>query len=86
MLVCWSLDAVSMSHVLQSMVVLGADVFNFGAQDVSFGILVASTLTHSGTIEQSRGTSEHKKVDFRVQAWISVDFEWISGPDFESFW
>ena len=32
------------------------------------------------------GRWEHKEGDLGVQAWISVDFCWISGLHFESFW
>ena len=49
----------------------GADVVKFGAQNVSFGMLVASTLVPRGTIERFRGTWEHKKGDLGV--WISID-------------
>ena len=42
--------------------------------------------THFGI--RSRGNLEHKKGDGRIQAWISVDFGWISGPHsrYESCW
>ena len=64
--------------------VLGEDVVSFGAEHVSFGMLVASGSTPWGTIERSRLTSEHKKGALGVQAWISVDFGWISRPHFQS--
>ena len=51
-----------------------SDVVSFGAQNIPFGMPVASTLAPWGTIERSRGTSKHKKGDLEVQAWISVDF------------
>ena len=73
-LVRWCLDAVSMSRILQLSVIWGADVVRFSAQNVSFGIFVASTLTPWETIERSGGTSEHKKGDLGVQAWISIHF------------
>ena len=45
---------------------------------VNFGTL--------GTIKRSRGTSEHKKGDLRVQVWISIQLGWNWGAHFESFW
>ena len=54
------LDAVSMSRFLQFIVIWGADVASFGAQNVSYGMLAAFTLASWGTIERSRGTSENK--------------------------
>ena len=57
---------------------------SFGGQNMSFGMLVAYTSAAWGTVERSRGTSEHKNGDLGVQAWISFDFERISGPHFES--
>ena len=79
-------NAVAMSCVLQLTVISGADVVSFGAQNVSCGMPVAPTLAPWGTIERSRDTWEHKKGDLGVQAWISVDLRWSSGPHFESFW
>ena len=70
----WCLDAVSMSRVLQFTLLFSADVVSFGTWNVSFGMLVASTLASWGAIERSRGTLEHKKGDLGVLAWISVDF------------
>ena len=67
-LVRWCLDTVSTSRVLQCTVIWGADVVSFGAENVSFGMLVASILASWGIIERSRGTSEHKKGDLGVQA------------------
>ena len=75
-----------MSCVLQLTVILSADVVSFGAQNVSSGMLVASTLAPWGTIERSRGTWEHKKGDLGIKAWISVDSGWTSGPHFDCFW
>ena len=63
---------------------LRADVVSFSAQNVSFGMLVASSLTPWGTTERFRGTGEHKKEDLAVRVWISVDVGWISGPPFEN--
>ena len=74
-----------MSRVLQSTEILGAEVVSFLAQNVSFGMPGASTSAPWGTIERSRGTSEHKTGDLGVQVWISVDLWGISGPHFESF-
>ena len=50
MLVRWCPDAVSLSRVLQTTVIFGVDVVRFGAQNVSFGVLVGSSLTPWGTI------------------------------------
>ena len=47
-------------------------------------MLNASNLAPWGTIERSRGASEHNKGDLGVQVWISVAFERISEPHFES--
>ena len=76
---------VSMSRVLQFTVNWGADAVSCGAQNVSFEMPVASTLAPCGIIERSRGTWEHKKGDFAIQAWTPVAFGWISGPYFDSF-
>ena len=85
MLVRWCLDVVSISRVLQFALIWGAAVVSFVAQNVPFGMPDASTFAPCGIIERSRGTWEHKKGDFAVQAWISVDFLGISGPHFDSF-
>ena len=45
---------------------VGADSVQFGAQNVSFGMLVASNLAPWGTIERFSGTREHKKGDLGV--------------------
>ena len=77
---CWNLvrgcpGAVSMSRVLQTTVILGANVGSFGAH-------VASILESWGMIERSMFTWEHKKGDLGVQVWISNAFN-----DFgTSFW
>ena len=60
-LVRWCLDAVLTSRIFQLTVILGADIDSFGAESVSYGMLVASILVSLGTIERSGGTSEHKK-------------------------
>ena len=65
--------------------ILETDMVTFGAQNLSFGMPGASTLAPWGTMGRSRGTWEHKKGDLGVQAWIFIDFEWISGPHFASF-
>ena len=57
----------------------------FGTQNLSFGMPGASTLALWGTMGRSRGTWEQKKGDLGVQAWIFIDFEWISGLHFENF-
>jgi len=44
-----------------------------------------STLAPWGTRGRSRGTWEQKKGYLGIQAWIFIDFGWISGPLFESF-
>ena len=72
MLVHGCLDVVAMSCVLQFTVISGA--------------AVAPSLAPWGTIELSRGTLEHKKRDVGIQAWISIDLRWISGPRFDSTW
>ena len=46
--------------------ILGADVISFVAQNVSFGMLVASTLEPWGTIERFGGTWAHKRGDLGV--------------------
>ena len=86
MLVRWCLDAVSTSSVSQFMVIWGVDVVSFGTENMSFGMLVAPTLTRWGPIGLFRGILEHKKSDVGIQAGISLDFGWPSGPHFESFW
>ena len=64
--------------------IFGAAVFSFGAQNVSFSMLVASNLTPWGIIERFRGTWEHEKGDLGVQVWISVDFGGIWGSSFSA--
>ena len=55
MLVRWCPDAVSMSRVLQLTAIWGADVVSLRAQNMSFGMLLASTLAPWGTIQRSKG-------------------------------
>ena len=83
MLVRSCLDVVSLSRVIQSTVIFGAVVVSFGNQNLSFGMLFASSLTLWGTIERFRGARDHKKGDLGAQVLISAD--WISGPPFKSF-
>ena len=45
------------------MVILRADVFHSAAQNMSFGMPVASTLAPAGSIERSRGTWEHERME-----------------------
>ena len=82
----WCPDVVAMSRILQVTVISGASGVRFGAQNVVFGMLGSTTLAPWGTIERSRGTEEHKKGDVGIQAWISIEFGWISGPHVESRW
>ena len=70
------LDEVSMSRVLNFTLISGMDVVSFGTQNVSFGMFfasTASTLAPWGTIVKTRVPWEHKKGDFVVQVWVSVD-------------
>ena len=74
----WWPHVVAMSCVLQVTVISRADGVSFGSQIASVGMPVAPTLAPWGTIGLFRGTLEHKKGDVGIQAWISVDFGWIS--------
>ena len=56
----------------------GADVVSFGAQNMSFAMLVAPNLAPWRTIERFRGTWEHKKGDLGV---LGLDF-YLFGEDF----
>jgi hypothetical protein len=58
--------------------------YNFGAQNMSFGMPAASTLTSWVNMGRSRSTWEHKKGDRGVQALIFIDFGSILGPHLES--
>ena len=78
-MVRWCLGVVSMPHFLHFTVIWGAGDVSFGVQNVSFGILVASTLAPCGIIERSRGTWDHKKGDLGVQ--ISGDLGSPSFPE-----
>ena len=71
-----------MSHVLQFTVIWSADVVKFGARNVSFGMLVASLWHLGGPLSPSRRTSEHRKGDLGVHAWISVNLLMDFGTTF----
>ena len=79
-------DVVMMSGALQLAMIPGEDGVSLGTQKVTFGMLDAPTLAFLGTIERSWDVVEHKKGDVGIQAWISVDFRRISGPQVESVW
>ena len=64
----------------------GADVVKFGAHIVSFGMLVASSLAPWGPSSDAGGLGSTRKETLGFQAWISIDFGWISGLPFERFW
>ena len=81
------MDAVFRRHVFfQFSVNWGADSVKFGAQNVSFGMLVAPTLAPWGPSRDAGGLGSTRKEIFGVQAWISIDFGTISEPPFERFW
>ena len=63
----------------------GADVVKFGAQNVSFSMLVASNLAPWGPSSDAGGLGSTRKETLGFQAWISIDFELISAVHFESF-
>ena len=65
---------------------LGADVVKFGAQNVSFGMLVAPNLAPWGPLSDAGGLGSTRKETLGVQAWISIDFGRISEPPFRRFW
>ena len=64
----------------------GADVVKFGAQNVSFSMLVASNLAPWGPSSDAGGLGSTRKEALGFQAWISIDFGRISGPPFGRFW
>ena len=64
----------------------GADVVKFGAQNVSFGMLVASNLAPWGPSSDAGGLGSTRKDALGFQAWISIDLGRISGPPFGRFW
>ena len=80
------MDAVSTSRVFQFTVNWGADVVKFGAQNVSFSMLVASNMAPWGPSSDAGGLGSTRKETLGFQAWISIDFRRISGPPFGSFW
>ena len=53
---------------------VGADSVKFGAQNVSFGMLVAPNLAPWGPSRDAGGLGSTQKEIFGVQAWISIDF------------
>ena len=65
---------------------MGADSVKFGAQNVSFGMLVAPNLAPWGPSSDAGGLGSTRKETLGVQAWISIDFGRISGPPFRRFW
>ena len=67
------------------MVNWGADVVEFGAQSVSFGMLVAPNLAPWGPSSDAGGLGSTQKETLGVQAWISIDLGRISGPPFRRF-
>ena len=68
------------------MVNVGADSAKFGAQHGSFGMLVAPNLAPWGPSSDARGLGSTRKETLGFQAWISIDFEGITGPPFGSCW
>jgi hypothetical protein len=64
----------------------GADVVKFGAQNVSFGMLVAPNLAPWGPSSDAGGLGSTRKEALGFQAWISIDFGRISEPPFGRFW
>ena len=64
---------------------VGADSVKFGAQNVSFGMLVAPTLAPWGPSRDAGRHGSTRKEIFGVQAWISIDFGRISGSPFGRF-
>ena len=66
---------------------MGADSVKFGAQNVSFGMLVAPpNLAPWGPSSDAGGLGSTRKETLGVQAWISIDLGRISGPPFGRFW
>ena len=68
------MDAGSTSRVLQFPLNWGADVVKFGAQNVSFGMLVAPNLAPWGPSSDAGGLGSTRKETLGFQAWISIDF------------
>ena len=65
---------------------VGADSVRFGAQNVSFVMLVAPNLAPWGPSSDAGGLGSTRKETLGVQAWISIDFGRTSGPPFGCFW
>ena len=65
---------------------VGADSVKFGAQNVSFGMLVAPNLAPWGPSSDAGGLGSTRKETLGFQARISIDFGRISGLPFERFW
>ena len=57
---------------------LQADLGIFGM--LSFGMMGGFTLASWGTLGRFWETGEHNKGNFKVQAWIFIDFEWVLVP------
>ena len=53
---------------------MGADSVKSGAQNVSFGMLVAPNLAPWGPSSDAGGLGSKRKETLGVQAWISIDF------------
>ena len=64
----------------------GADVGTFDAQNVLFSMLVASNLAPGGPSSDAGGLGSTRMETLGFQAWIFIDFGWISGLPFERFW
>ena len=56
---------------------VGADSVKFGAQNVSFGMLVAHNFAPWGPSSDAGGLGSTRKETLGFQAWISLDFERI---------
>ena len=73
------------SRVFQFTVNWGADVVKFGAQNVSFGILVAPNLAPWGPSSDAGGPGSTRKETLGFQAWISIDLGTIPGRHLDVF-
>ena len=65
---------------------VGADSVKFGAQNVSFGMLVAPNLAPWGPSSDAGELGSTRKETLGFQPWISIDFGKISDPPFGRFW
>ena len=81
----WWPHVVATSRALHLSVLSGAGGVSCGAQNMSLSMSAAPSLA-PWAIGRFRDTMEHKKGNVGIQAWISVDVGWISGPRFESCW